>query len=105
MAGANFSMDDAGLRDLASENLFLLPLFELPEACPIPDTSPPAASPLVVDLDGTLILTDSLVESVLQLIKARPFAFFSLGYYLCKGRARFKNYVAENTSLWIHSVP
>ncbi|MFS0756259.1 UbiA family prenyltransferase [Noviherbaspirillum sp. 1P10PC] len=105
MTGENFSLDDTDLRRLAFENLSLLPLLDPPEASAIPYISPSTTSPLVVDLDGTLILTDSLIESVLQLIKTRPFTALCLLYYLPKGRAELKNFVAENTTLWVNSLP
>ena len=48
-------------------------------------------SPLCVDLDGTLIRTDLLWESLLALLKQRPLSIFQLPFWLLKGRAYFKH--------------
>ena len=49
---------------------------------------PDAGIPLVVDLDGTLIRTDSLLESVFVLAKEHPLMLFALPVWLAQGRAR-----------------
>lgn len=50
------------------------------------------SKPLCVDLDGTLIRTDSLWETVLQIIKTEPLALFILVLaYLRSGRSGFKS--------------
>ena len=36
-----------------------------------------AASPLIVDLDGTLTPTDTLIESIIHLIKKYPLKLFN----------------------------
>ena len=43
--------------------------------------------PLCVDLDGTLIRTDTLVEALLTLLKQRPLSAFLLPFPLLKGKA------------------
>ena len=43
-------------------------------------------SPLCVDLDGTLIKTDLLWESLLALLKQSPFSIFQLPFWLLKGK-------------------
>lgn len=50
---------------------------------------------LVVDLDGTLIRTDPLVESILVLLKARPWLVFFLPLWLLGGRARLEAELAR----------
>ncbi|MBD9359268.1 UbiA family prenyltransferase [Methylomonas fluvii] len=60
---------------------------------------------LVVDLDGTLTPTDTLVESVLQVCKRQSFAVFKLPIWLAKGRAVFKTRVAQASSLDVESLP
>ncbi|MFM7593219.1 MAG: UbiA family prenyltransferase [Isosphaeraceae bacterium] len=50
------------------------------------------SKPLCVDLDGTLIRTDSLWETVLQIVKINPLALFTLVMaYLRSGRSGFKS--------------
>ncbi len=53
-----------------------------------------AEVPLVVDLDGTLIRTDSLLESLFVLAKERPLLLFRLPFWLGQGRAKLKQRVA-----------
>ena len=55
--------------------------------------------PLFVDLDGTLIKTDVLLESLLVLIKAEPWMIFLLPLWLLKGRAFLKAEIARRTDL------
>ena len=50
--------------------------------------------PLVVDLDGTLLVTDSLWESVTSMISRQPQRCLELPLFLLKGRAAFKSAVA-----------
>lgn len=60
---------------------------------------------LAVDLDGSLIATDLLKESVLSLLRAQPLALASLPVWLSRGRARFKHEVAARVDLDIAAVP
>lgn len=61
--------------------------------------------PLVVDLDGTLTPTDTLVESLLQLLKQNPLVLFVLPMWLLRGRAYFKARVAGATTLSASALP
>lgn len=61
--------------------------------------------PLVVDLDGTVIRTDSLIESLMPLLKANPFFFVALFFWLVKGKAYLKQQVAQRVTLDISSLP
>jgi len=60
---------------------------------------------LVVDLDGTLVKTDLLLESVLALIKQRPRCVFSLPAWLLKGKAHLKQQIASRVSLDVSILP
>jgi 4-hydroxybenzoate polyprenyltransferase/phosphoserine phosphatase len=56
--------------------------------------------PLAIDLDGTVLRTDSLVEAVLRLAGRSPLALLALlPVLLSKGRARFKQRVAQTEHL------
>lgn len=55
--------------------------------------------PLCVDLDGTLILTDLLWESMLLLIKRNPLYIILFPFWILKGKAGFKAEVAERVTL------
>lgn len=62
----------------------------------VPTSLPP---PLVVDLDGTLIKTDLLLESVCSLLRHQPLALFALPIWLFKGRAHLKREIAQRVQL------
>ncbi len=51
--------------------------------------------PLYVDLDGTLVATDTLVESVRGLLRRRPLLAPVLAIWVAGGRAAFKDRVAR----------
>lgn len=53
-----------------------------------------ATTPLCIDLDGTLLHTDILLESFLLLIKDNPFNIFRAAIWLLHGRAHLKRQIA-----------
>ncbi len=55
--------------------------------------------PLCVDLDGTLIRTDLLLESLVQLIKRSPLYVFCLPFWLWRGKARLKAEIATRVKI------
>ncbi|HLG98164.1 MAG TPA: UbiA family prenyltransferase [Bryobacteraceae bacterium] len=55
--------------------------------------------PLCVDLDGTLIRTDLLWESIALLLKQSPMALFLLPLWLVRGRAYLKRQLARRVKL------
>jgi 4-hydroxybenzoate polyprenyltransferase len=61
--------------------------------------------PLVVDLDGTLLVTDSLHESTLLLLRASPHRAFSLPLWLAGGKARLKREIARRVDLDVDGMP
>ena len=60
---------------------------------------------LVIDLDGTLTPTDTLVESVVHLIKRKPMDALRLPWQLLKGRAAFKEFVASHVAPSVEHLP
>jgi 4-hydroxybenzoate polyprenyltransferase len=56
------------------------------------------ASVVCTDLDGTLLRTDSLWESLLLLIKARPASCLLIPIWLFRGKASFKAEIARRIS-------
>ena len=52
-------------------------------------------APLVVDVDGSLVAGDLLIEGVLRLVAARPLALFALPFWLTAGRAALKRRIAR----------
>lgn len=59
-----------------------------------------AAVPLCVDLDGTLVRSDLLLESVMRLARARPLALLRVPLWLARGgKARLKHEIARRVDL------
>ncbi len=61
--------------------------------------------PLCVDLDGTLIRSDILLESLLVLIKKQPWIAFMLPFWLLRGRVFFKSVIAKRVNLNVQTLP
>ena len=63
------------------------------------------AQVIAVDLDGTLTLTDTLYESVLTLVRTKPYFLLLLPFWLFKGIAHLKQKVAEYSELDVTTLP
>lgn len=63
------------------------------------------AIPLCVDLDGTLIKTDLLLESFLALVKRNPVYAFYCFWWLLHGKARLKAEIARRVNLDMSLLP
>ena len=61
--------------------------------------------PRVVDLDGTLVKTDLLLESLLSLLRYSPLYIFALPFWLFKGRAHLKQEIARRGGLDVTLLP
>jgi 4-hydroxybenzoate polyprenyltransferase len=61
--------------------------------------------PLAVDLDGTVILTDSLIESILILFKCNPLYIFAMLAWLLRGVAHMKKQIARRVAMDVSSLP
>jgi 4-hydroxybenzoate polyprenyltransferase len=64
-----------------------------------------ASDVLCVDLDGTLVKTDTLVESCVALLRQCPSQIFLLPLWICKGRAFLKQKVASVVNLDPNLLP
>jgi hypothetical protein len=51
--------------------------------------------PLAVDMDGTLITTDALVEAAASLVKQNPIHLFNLVLWRLKGKAYAKHQIGR----------
>ena len=60
---------------------------------------------LCVDLDGTLVHTDTLVESVLIYLRQRPWRIFRVLAWLFLGKARFKQQLGREVQLAPDTLP
>jgi 4-hydroxybenzoate polyprenyltransferase/phosphoserine phosphatase len=74
---------------------------------PVVDPAAPAAvlRPLCVDLDGTLVKSDTLVDSLLMLLRTRPVLAFQLIGRVLQGKAAFKAFVTDSISLDVAHLP
>lgn len=63
------------------------------------------APPLCVDLDGTLIKSDSLFDAVCLLMRRQPWQLWRLPLWLARGRARLKIEVARHAPLDAQRLP
>ena len=61
--------------------------------------------PLVVDLDGTLVRTDLLVESFFALLKRNPFYVLAVPFWLLKGKAYLKQQIHRRVDLDVAALP
>lgn len=61
--------------------------------------------PLCVDLDGTLVRTDMLYESILALLKKNIFYIFLLPIWRLAGKASLKKKIAQRVELNMGSLP
>ena len=64
-----------------------------------------AAVPLVIDLDGTLLLGDVLHESTLKLLGEHPVLLFALPGWLLAGKATLKRRIADRVDLHVDGLP
>jgi 4-hydroxybenzoate polyprenyltransferase/phosphoserine phosphatase len=60
---------------------------------------------LCVDLDGTLVRTDTLIESLLAYVRVQPLRLFRVVLWLFLGKARFKEQLGRVISLQPDSLP
>lgn len=72
---------------------------------PPPATEPPQIVPLCVDLDGTLIRTDLLWESLVRLLKHNPLYGFALPFWWLRGRAHLKAQIALRVDVDVALLP
>ena len=79
----------------------------MPQFSPVLQSEQPVAAlrPLCVDLDGTLVKSDTLVDSLLALARTRPALVFQLPSRLLHGKAAFKAFVTESISLDVPHLP
>ncbi len=86
---------------------------EVIPAPPQPEDPAPAASaaslgpgvPLCVDLDGTLVKSDTLVDSVLALARQHPTCLLKIPGWIGQGKAAFKRHVTESVTLDVEHLP
>ena len=70
-----------------------------------PTSSCKTLRPLCVDLDGTLVKSDTLVDSLLAMLRTRPVLALALPRSLLRGKAAFKAFVTQSVSLDVAHLP
>ena len=71
----------------------------------IPASAPVDEPILFVDLDGTLIKNDLLVESMVALVRQKPAYSFAIFFWLLRGRACVKAELAQRVKLSMDTLP
>ncbi len=61
--------------------------------------------PLCVDLDGTLVKSDTLLDGMCQFLRRHPLQFWRLPLWLASGKAQLKTEVARHTELDASRLP
>src|ERR1700722_13856179 len=72
---------------------------------PKPDLPCENQIPLVVDLDGTLIKTDLLWESLARLLRRNPLWIFPILFWWTRGRAVLKRHLADRVTIDPAALP
>ena len=62
-------------------------------------------NPLIVDLDGTILRSDMLVESAFGFVRHHPLRALAPFYWLLKGKANLKAKLAAAVSLDVTTLP
>ena len=55
--------------------------------------------PLFIDLDGTLIRSDLLIEGLFTSVKHNPLIIFKIPFWLFRGKAHFKEKIGERANI------
>jgi hypothetical protein len=61
--------------------------------------------PLCVDLDGTLVKSDTLVDSLLLMVRTHPLDALKTPFWVLRGKAAFKERVTSAVSLDVANLP
>ena len=70
-----------------------------------PDHAPASLVPLAVDLDGTLIRSDMLWESLARLLREKPLALLAVPFWWLRGRAFLKQQLAARVTVDATALP
>jgi 4-hydroxybenzoate polyprenyltransferase/phosphoserine phosphatase len=70
-----------------------------------PEPSIEVLRPLCVDLDGTLVKSDTLIDSLLVVARTRPALLFALPAEMLRGKAAFKAFITSHVNLDVAHLP
>lgn len=68
-------------------------------------TEAASSRPLCVDLDGTLVKSDTLIDSLLLLARTHPLSALKVPLWLLRGKAAFKSEVSSRVELDVANLP
>lgn len=71
----------------------------------LPESRAVSLRPLCVDLDGTLVKSDTLIDSLLVLARTRPALLLALPLQVLRGKAAFKAFITDHVSLDVAYLP
>src|SRR5580692_9082589 len=77
-----------------------IPLSEMPT-----ENAAPPLRPLCVDLDGSLVKSDTLLDGLWLLARRHPAQLFLVPFWLARGRAALKIEVASRAPLDVAHLP
>ena len=77
----------------------------MPQALSQPALTTTSIKPLCIDLDGTLVKSDTLVDSLLVLARNHPRLLLQLPRALIHGKAAFKAFVTSHVELDVAHLP
>ena len=72
---------------------------------PRQDNKADSVVPLCVDLDGSFLRTDLLLEATLRLLKSQPWLFFNIILWTLAGKANLKSQVAKRVDIAALPLP
>ena len=70
-----------------------------------PESTAVDTKPLCVDLDGTLVKSDTLIDSLLVLARTHPLLLLRLPMEVLRGKAAFKAFVTDHVALDVAHLP
>ena len=77
----------------------------MPQILSQPEFGTAELKPLCVDLDGTLVKSDTLIDTLLVLARTHPALLLRLPGQVLRGKATFKAFVTENVALDVVHLP
>src|SRR5580698_8117884 len=105
-----------GIVTVDSPRRFLMPMYEQEIGAsghqPAGQTAPATTLPdlplglaLCVDLDGTLVKSDTLIDSMLVMARQKPLTLLNLPVWLMQGKAALKRHIAQSVTLDVEHLP
>ena len=72
---------------------------------PAVETDVPAGVPICVDLDGTLVKSDTLLDTVLAMTRQKPAEVLRIPGWIAQGKAAFKRHLTASVTLDVEHLP